>query len=115
MERDNPFRAEQRFVGAYVPPPLADYLRLLGVKENKSTSTLLQEMLELRQKTEPTEEVIKTLLEQAINEFNRRMENQPEGIMKKRAYVKEVERGLRKKKAADEHITTLIEQIQDRI
>lgn len=113
MEKANPFQDnKQRFVGAYVPPPLADYLRLISMSEKKSISNLLQKMIEEKIEKNDESVIIAMIIEQAINEWERRAGS---GTMKKRAYLKEIENELRRKKVSKRHISLILKDLQDRI
>ncbi len=113
MEKANPFQeSKQRFVGAYMPPLLADYLRLCSVMEKQSLSSLLQKMIETEREKNNEYKVIEIIIEQAINEWERRAES---GAMKKRTYLKEVEDELKRKKVSKLHISLILKELQDRI
>jgi len=113
MEKANPFQdSKQRFVGAYMPPHLADYLRLISMSEKKSVSNLLQKMIEEKIEKNDESVIIAMIIEQAINEWERRAES---GTMKKRAYLKEIENELRRKKVSRLHISLILKDLQDRI
>lgn len=113
MEKANPFQeSKQRFVGAYMPPLLADYLRLRSVMEKQSLSSLLQRMIDAERERNDEYNVIKIIIEQAISEWERRAES---GVMKKRTYLKEVEDELKRKKVSKLHISLILKELQDRI
>ena len=113
MEKANPFQdGQQRFVGAYMPPHLADYLRLRSVMEKQSLSSLLQRMIDAERERNDEYQIMAIVVEQAISEWERRAES---SVMKKRAYLKEVEDELRRKKVSKLHISLILEEIQNRI
>jgi hypothetical protein len=113
MEKANPFQdSKQRFVGAYVPPCLADYLRLCSMMEKQSLSHLLQKIIDAERGRNDEYNVIKIIIEQAISEWERRAES---GVMKKRTYLKEVEDELKRKKVSKLHISLILKELQDRI
>ncbi len=108
--KENPFQnAEQRFVGAYVPPPLADYMRLLCMSEKKSISSMLQEMLQQKREKQDEYQVIHIIAEQALEEWERRGET---GVDKKKIYLKEVEKELKRRKIAKLHTTLILGRVK---
>ena len=113
MEKANPFQeSKQRFVGAYMPPHLADYLRLRSVMEKQSLSHLLQKIIDAERGRNDEYQIMAMVVEQAISEWERRGES---GAMKKRTYLKEVEDELKKKKVSKLHTSFILKELQDRI
>ena len=113
MEKANPFQdGQQRFVGAYMPPSLADYLRLRSMMEKQSLSSLLQRMIDAERGRNDECQIMAIVVEQAISEWERRGES---GAMKKRTYLKEVEDELKKKKVSKLHTSFILKELQDRI
>lgn len=113
MEKANLFRdSKQRFVGAYMPPHLADYLRLRSVMEKQSLSNLLQRMIDAERERNDEYQIMAIVVKQAISEWERRGES---GAMKKRTYLKEVEDELKRKKVSKHHISLILRDLQDRI
>jgi predicted CopG family antitoxin len=110
MGKENPFQnTEQRFVGAYVPPPLADYMRLLCMSGKTSVSSMIQEMLEQKREKQDEYQIIQIIAEQALEEWVRRGET---GADQKKAYLKEVERELKRKKISKLHTTLIMGRVK---
>ena len=113
MEKANFFRdSKQRFVGAYMPPHLADYLRLRSVMEKQSLSSILQKIIDAEKVKNDECQIMAIIIKQAISEWERRAES---GVMKKRTYLKEVEDELKRKKVSKLHTSLILKELQDRI
>ncbi len=123
MER-NPFKNPQqheeqsRLVGAYLPLPLAEQLRLLSLYYDKSLQNILQEIIMEWYNTvnKSEKEIIETLVERAIVEWQRRvMESGEISRQKQEEYIEETKDTLRRRKISERHINTIIDKLKIKV
>lgn len=110
---------QSRLVGAYLPLPLADHLRLLSVYYGKSIQSILQELITEWMNTvnKPEKEVIDALVERAVVEWHRRiMEAGEISRQQQEEYIEEIKDTLlRRRKLADHHADKVVEKLKRKV
>jgi len=121
----NPFKSQRekaqdksKLVGAYLPLPSANCLRLLSVYFGKSIQGILKEIIMQWVNTvEKTEkEIMDILIERAVFEWQRRVIES--GNMSKKEqeqYMCEIERNLRRKKITKSHLEYIINKLKSKV
>jgi len=105
------------FVGAYLPPPLIDYLRLISFQRGKSNQQTIEDLLNAQKSQEPEEEVITRLIGQLVEDWKYHLERaEASGNQEQqKTFIKDVESRLNKKKLSGAHISIIMAALQERI
>ncbi len=121
----NPFKNPQmiqqeqgKLVGAYLPLPLADRLRLLSVYFGKSLQAILQEIIGqwITSVDKSEKEIIDALVERAVMEWQRRViESGEMDRQKQDNYLKEIRAALQRRKVAERHIDSVAGKLKRKV
>ncbi len=123
IEKRNPFtdphhapvkQERSKLVGAYLPLPLANRLRLLSVYYEKSLQRILQEIIvEWDNAVNKSEkEIVGALIERAAVEWQRRvMESGQISRQAQEEYVQEVLSALKRRKISKYHMDVIMEKL----
>jgi hypothetical protein len=121
----NPFRSQQsmmqeksKLVGAYLPLPFADYLRLLSVYFEKSLQGILQEIIVQWGNTvgKSEKEIMDILIERAVLEWQRRIiEKGDIGKKEQEQYLQEIQNALECKKIAKKHLDYMVKKLKGKV
>lgn len=105
------------FVGAYLPPPLVDYLRLISVQRGQSLQRTLEDLVINQRNQESEEDILTKLIDQAVNEWYSQIDqgSLSGGREEQKAFMMGIEDKLRKKKISPIHIKALLPQIKGKI
>jgi len=124
-EKRNPFKIQQviqqeksRLVGAYLPLPFADYLRLLSVYFGKSIQSILQELLvEWSNTIDTTEkEIMDELINRAVLEWQRRvLESGKIDRKRQEDFQQEIKTVLVHKKITKKHLDYIVSELKNKV
>jgi len=124
-EKRNPFKIQQiaqqeksRLVGAYLPLPFADYLRLLSVYFGKSLQSILQELLVEWSNTinKSEKEIMNELIERAVLEWQRRIvESGKIDRKKQEQFLQEIQAALLHKKITKKHLEYIVTELKNKV
>lgn len=105
------------FVGAYLPPPLVDYLRLISVQRGQSLQRTLEDLVINQRNQESEEDILTKLIDQAVNEWYSQIDQGSisGGREEQKAFMTGIEDKLCKKKISPIHIKALLPQIKGKI
>lgn len=105
------------FVGAYLPPPLVDYLRLISFQREQSNQQSIEDLLNAQKEREPEGEIISNLISHLVKnwEYHLEREEASGNQEQQKAFLKEVETRLNKKKLSGVHINVIMAGLQERI
>ncbi len=118
-KKASPFRTAQestKFIGAFLPPPLVDQVRLVAVARGQSLQKLVQEVLQNWSQWSPDaipEVAITCLAERAISEWERRVAAGAVKDSKRQVtqFLKEVASELRRKKLAEHYVEMVVGRV----
>ncbi len=121
-EKRNPFKSpikqseeNEEFVGAYLPLPLVNYLRLLSANYGVSVQKTIQLLLEreMEEDKTPKDVVVEELVNKATDEWYRRKD---EGITESRDdYLAEIKKELTRRKILEEDQDEILKLVYSRI
>ncbi len=125
-EKRNPFnrnlqsqqRGPRKLVGAYIPLPLANRLRLLSVYYGKSLQGILEELIsEWDKATDKSEkEIIDALVERAVMEWQRRMmESGTLSRQEQEDYIRELQSVLQRRKVSKYHVDIILDKLKRKV
>ncbi len=107
---------ETRFVGAYFPQELADYLKLLSAEKGLSVQKTLQDVVYRQNQECSTEQIIQNLIQQADDKWKDGLAQGQKGNREQqRLYLKEIKNRLKRRKVAEHHIKEILAQVEQRI
>jgi len=114
MKDDILLSGEQQFVGAYLPPQVADYLRLLSVNWGQSVQKTLQRLIDDKRVDLPENQLVANLANQAVTDWRYRLER---GILsgnkqQQQAFIYQLRAKLKRKKINEIYIQNIIAQAQ---
>ena len=70
MQKETLFKNERGFVGAYLPPALIDFLRLLSVRENTSIQKILENLITEEYAKQSGNEIVNEIIHQALDAWH---------------------------------------------
>jgi len=124
-KRRNPFKTQRtnlqedrKLVGAYLPLPFTNHLRLLSVYFEKSLQNILQEIItqwsDAVGKSE--KEIMDVLIDRAVNEWQRRvLESGRLSKKKQEKYLEEIQTTLKRKKVSKAHLEYIMKKLKGKV
>lgn len=124
ITKRNPFphpqstQEQSKLVGAYLPLPLANRLRLLSVYYDKSLQNILQQLIDewSNSVNMSDKEILKALIERAVIEWQRRvMESGQISRQEQEQYLQETKSALKRRKIANHHINIIMDALKNKV
>jgi hypothetical protein len=105
------------FVGAYLPPHLIDYLRLISFYRGQSNQQTIEDLLEDQQAREPDDQVLDKVIDQLEGEWNSHIERESTSGNREqqKAFLKDAEERMKKKKVLPFHMNFILSELQEKI
>lgn len=129
MTDKNPFSVKskqsgERFVGAYLPQHIVDYLNLLAVYRQSTITNLLIELLGqyADNQEEPVDYLTRILAQRAYNEWAKRLKqnkynqgwkDQEQVVNQYRKYEDEIRKTLHNRKVPEPWVTEIIQKMEN--
>jgi hypothetical protein len=113
----SPFNRRMGFVGAYLPPPLIDYIRLFSFTRGQSNQQTIEDLLNSQRGRVPDNALLTQIVHQSMEEWVSYLEREVVSGSRERrkAFLQNVEERLIKKKILPSHIDYILSQLQDKI
>jgi len=117
MEQDNLLEKEWHFVGAYLPPHLADFLRLYALSQGRSVQKMMMQLIMDRKDVTLESQLIEKAADQAYDHYLEKIKRQKlDGSQdQENTYIYQMRKDLERRKLSDEHIQQIITRLQDRL